>query len=353
MITRVLRTCIASAVIAALLLSPVPSHATGGGTMQVFGRLQLWPETQTYPCFANGAPDLSRCPPPLGSHGPTTPAFFSGTTLGGVTHDAAVELGIFTFLSSGSVTGVCGLSTGSVAGTMFATTPIVDTGVSGRDFSLRWSEVGGVAVAEGTTSLGEELRGVLYLTPSSAGGSSCFHQAWAFDVLGQLAFVDQPSPLPPLGGGSGPSNECGGITVHDGTTLGVRTFLRVESVNTQTAKVCVRVETGGSGYGGQFVVNGPTGLPGMPVPDEASHACTASPSPTGTIHPLASGQFGGPGDPVHVPYLLDWHVDANEVWVCVQAGDIRKRLILPLQPPSTGWLPSVNFHADPGTPDPI
>jgi hypothetical protein len=152
------------------------------------------------------------------------------------------------------------------------------------------------------------------------------------------------------GGPASPSTQCTSGTVYEGSTAGLYVMLRMQSVNPTTTRVCLRADNGLVRYGWLITVTGASS-PRPPTSDANYSTCSTSPNAV-PGEPLV-GQFGDAGGPVYVPYYIHAYSGpgisgTGEVWVCVMAGTVRQRVIVPTSMGS--GLPTVTMTPDPGSP---
>jgi hypothetical protein len=181
------------------------------------------------------------------------------------------------------------------------------------------------------------------------------YYAWGSEAESPVvtgSWIADPAVLPT---GTPASSLCDdGQQVIDSTTEGVHVKVYVKPQSPQRADVCVRLDdAAGGGFGGQFVVTptvpvvGVTGV-GVPTSDAQSGACTATtPNQVPGQHPITGGTIAG------LPYLVDSYASNTAAWVCVQVGNNKTRVVLPISVPSATVTPGtqVTFNPDPGTPD--
>jgi hypothetical protein len=145
------------------------------------------------------------------------------------------------------------------------------------------------------------------------------------------------------------SEDCtAGTTLFDGygprvssVTYHAYARLVVQPVDTTTTWVCVRVNDNLSGLGGRLTVTALAGATlGNPTVD--SDATTCATQPANVLpgpHPIESGAVGDE------PFLLDAYASSSEVSVCVLAGTVAQRIVIPI---SAGLVvPAVTFTPDP------
>ena len=182
------------------------------------------------------------------------------------------------------------------------------------------------------------------------------------------AFADNLLPVlidPTIAGGP-PSVTCqvyGGTTIVDNSVEGVRTALWTLVRSTNRVDVCFRVEAPGASGGGVISITpvapsvsvGGVGVPtlGVPSVDSNGSACsTTTPNSVPGTHPVTGGTVAG------VPYAFDAYSNATAIWVCLQAGVVNDRVVIPVTPPTIGGIPAVGistgydvvFYPDPDTP---
>lgn len=127
-----------------------------------------------------------------------------------------------------------------------------------------------------------------------------------------------------------PSQECNnGPVVTDGFSADGTAYTKLrthDDAATGERWVCFRVDGGTVHAGGKLIVSDPaSGVPS--VPDDNGAACGANTDPN-TVpgpHPLVSGEIGP--DNAHVE--ADVFADGEEAWVCLVAGGVSKRVIVP------------------------
>lgn len=182
-----------------------PAHATQVGVIVIQGKANVGAGL-SYPCFGPGTPtapiDLAKCPPPIGTgNNPPPPngtgvgVTFTGTGAGAVVKvqklpkcaSVCVEAGTFGITNAtGRVYGQCGLSSGTLTGTV-ASTLSLGTKSNNRTFTVGFQGIGGVLVLSGTTSQNETLDGVVAALPDATTGGSCTNKdAKAFIIAGPI-----------------------------------------------------------------------------------------------------------------------------------------------------------------------
>ncbi|HVF73690.1 MAG TPA: hypothetical protein VM938_01470 [Acidimicrobiales bacterium] len=154
-----------------------------------------------------------------------------------------------------------------------------------------------------------------------------------------------PLPPPPV---PYPSETCAGGTVHEDGFVG-SAYTRLHSVQPSpgTTAVCFRSEVGGLGIGGKVTfASGNTAAPAVPSTDTSASLCaTTSGNAIPPPHPVFSGSLGDPADPTtYVPFSADLFASASEGWLCLTAGSVSRRVVVPV--PHTGTPPSVTFATD-------
>jgi hypothetical protein len=109
-----------------------------------------------------------------------------------------------------------------------------------------------------------------------------------------------------------------------GNTLGIQHKVVLQSGN--PTALCVRIDSGGLGYGGALVIN--TGSTGLPTTDSDISGCSflVDESILGQRVAIGTGSTTG------------------EFWLCLQAGPTTLRVKVP-----TGGLPSVDWYGDDGS----
>lgn len=150
----------------------------------------------------------------------------------------------------------------------------------------------------------------------------------------------------------GPSSACdAGTQVIDTFNEGVHTKLYTLAPSASELDVCVRVESGATGKGGEFVIKAgtPTANVGnLPSPGQDANDAACASTPGNAIpgaHPVSSGGVAG------TPYLIDAYLNGTTAWVCLRAGTTVDRLLVPVTVPSVVVDPgtTVTFNPDPGT----
>lgn len=151
---------------------------------------------------------------------------------------------------------------------------------------------------------------------------------------------------------TGPSSTCdAGNQVIDASSEGVHTKLYTLAPSASELDVCVRVESGATGKGGEFVIRTGTpnaGVGNLPNPTQDTNATACSTAPGNSVpgaHPISSGGVAG------TPYLIDAYLNGTTAWVCLAAGTNTGRVLVPVTIPSPMVDPgvTVTFIPDPGT----
>jgi hypothetical protein len=147
----------------------------------------------SYPCVGNGGPDLTKCPPPVSFGNGPLGVTFTGSGVaqvdtvnkkGCVPVDVCVEAGTINVTATGTVSGWCDLSSGTLTGAITAPS-LAGNKVKNRFFTMAFTGTGGVLFITGTTSKGETIFGVAAAVPDALDGSSCTNKAAkAFIVAG-------------------------------------------------------------------------------------------------------------------------------------------------------------------------
>lgn len=189
---------------------------------------------------------------------------------------------------------------------------------------------------------------------SGGGGGSSFGPAGAVFATGvnlgdgYVEVTPVVDPVVTTAATPASSDDCtGGTGLFEAFAEGVSARATVSQPDPQTLWVCARVEAATGGFGGKLVVTQPTGISGLPTTDGDYASCaTAAGNIVPTQHPILSGTVGDPSDPAtYLPYLLDAYSDGSSTWLCLRAGSVTRRVIVP---PGSGVTPrAVTFVADP------
>lgn len=159
----------------------------------------------------------------------------------------------------------------------------------------------------------------------------------------------------------GISETCGNPTViQDGFLADRSVYFRLRArpdpADPQRTWICYRVKVGsGVDHAGRIDVRTPSVTPGAPTTDGASRACaTGSNNLVPGPHPLEEGAVGS------VPFYVDSYASTGAVWLCLEAGTAKQRLVLPLPgvaPPAVSvtrdsdpWQPTPTMQPQPGLP---
>jgi hypothetical protein len=152
----------------------------------------------SYPCVGNGAPDLTKCPPPIGAGNGPIGVTFNGLGVGQIDNvgkpkcgglPACLEAGVWAITATGTINGWCGLSSGTLNGTISPTLAL-GTKSKVRSFSITYSSAGGVLVITGSTNKGETIAGAVHAAADVTTGSSCTNKAAKnFIVAGIVSIV--------------------------------------------------------------------------------------------------------------------------------------------------------------------
>lgn len=88
--------------------------------------------------------------------------------------------------------------------------------------------------------------------------------------------------------------------------------------------ICFRGKAGTAAEGGRISLRPPTATAVTPTTDNESRACELEPGNLITgRHPIDSGSVGG------TPYYLDAYGSTQAVWICLEAGGVKQRVIVP------------------------
>ena len=210
------------------------------------------------------------------------------------------------------------------------------------------------------------LAATYYASPASSGSQATApalpplppgNYTWSADAtddlspLGEFGSSSASRTLTVAGGSSGdyPSDDClvGGTVLADGFVAGTYVRLHTKQPDAATTWVCYRTEVGAVRQGGKVIVSsGSPSTPVAPSVDDSAGACVTTP---GNLvpgpHPLLSGSVGDPGDPsTYVPFATDIHVSGASAWLCLSAGSVGKRVVVPV--PQTGTPPSFLHQVD-------
>ena len=198
----------------ASLAPPAEAVTVGGGVL--VGRATV-ANGLAYPCFAGkggpvGTPpsvDPAKCP--VLNTKPDVAFGFAGQLVGALVKvnkpkcasppaNTCVEAGVFTVTATGvldngplgaTTSPKCGLSSGSGAGTIVLSTPLVDTKPqTASPFTFDFEGLGGLLVVTGTFRTSAVLAGVVVALPDSTTGGSCLNKATKdFLVVGPVVVV--------------------------------------------------------------------------------------------------------------------------------------------------------------------
>ncbi len=150
--------------------------------------------------------------------------------------------------------------------------------------------------------------------------------------------------------GAAASDSCSDdATVADGFGGGTYVKLRAEQVDPDTTWICLRATGASQNFGGRVEITG-AAAGQLPTHDEDSPACVenAEDNAVPGNHPVRSGTVG----PNQTPFMVDVLAmrDGSAAWLCVQVGNVHKRLIVPLEGPTP---PTVRIFSDaPPVPNP-
>jgi hypothetical protein len=168
-----------------------------------------------------------------------------------------------------------------------------------------------------------------------------------------VATLALPSPAAAqLPSAPGIGETCGDPTfIQEGFLASRTVFFRLRTrpdpADPRTTRICFRVKlAGGVDHAGRIDVRAPGVTAGIPTTDGNSRACATGannlvPGP----HPLEEGTVGT------VPFYLDSYASAGVVWLCLEAGSLKQRLVLPL-PGVDGPAVTVTRDSDPWQPTP-
>jgi hypothetical protein len=157
------------------------------------------------------------------------------------------------------------------------------------------------------------------------------------------------------------SDTCGTPTlIQDGFLANRNVYFRLRTqphpTDPQTTWICYRVKVGsGVDHAGRIDVRTPSVTPGLPTIDGSSRACaTGSNNLVPGPHPLEEGAVGD------VSFYLDSYASTGAVWLCMEVGSEKRRLVLPLpgvDPPavtvtrdSDPWQPTPTMSPEAGLP---
>lgn len=262
----------------------------------------------------------------------------------------------FTFSSAavsmaGSLVGHCGQFSGSA-----------DMTVGTHSGPVAIQATGNIVFISGSWS-GHTVTGYGMIRPLGSELSCLTSPAWQFTLT--LTVVVSTSGVPvvtvppttsttvpfPAGGTATSSGTCTtGTVINDGTVGGLYTKVRIVQADSETTWVCVRIgDNASNGFGGKLVVTSPApGIPtiGMPSADSNFSACgTTSGNTAPGPHPIAKGETVG-----GTQYEIDVYQGGGQVWLCVRAGSIQHRVIVPTDLPTVPGLPGARWEPDSGTP---
>lgn len=153
-----------------------------------------------------------------------------------------------------------------------------------------------------------------------------------------------------------PSDSCtaASSTVADGHFGGTYVRFRAQRNADGTTQVCYRVDNGTNiDEGGELKLTAPSaGVVGAPRVDEQGDSCATTPGNLAPgPHPLVDAEIGDPASPPHVPINLDTFSNASGSWVCLVAGTVKRRVVLPgvlVQPADVKLTRDVTPQAPPG-----
>ena len=146
-----------------------------------------------------------------------------------------------------------------------------------------------------------------------------------------------------------PSDDCaGGTTLADGFAGGAYVRVVVVRPDPATTWVCARFDGPSLSFGGRFTVLDPAArAPGPPTADADTDACADAPANlVPGPHPIQSGSVGDPSEPAtYLPFLVDAYASTGQAWICLYAGAIRQRVVVPasfgLIPPAVVFTPDL------------
>jgi hypothetical protein len=168
-----------------------------------------------------------------------------------------------------------------------------------------------------------------YTLQASDVGHTVRSRVTATNAAGSAIGTSQPTAQV-IGGTGTYSNTCTApaVTVADGYVGSTYVTLRAQPnpSNAQTEWVCYRVSNPSSGsFGGRLDVTGASTSAGTPTIDSSTSACATT---SGNIipppHPVLSGTV------VSQAFLVDDYATSNQVWVCLTAGGVNDRVVVPL-----------------------
>lgn len=181
-------------------------------------------------------------------------------------------------------------------------------------------------IAEATVAAAQQEAACVQTQPADPdpgrGGDVCRTAGTVFDTVDGLVGVPLPGPW---------SDSCAATaTVADGFAGSTYVRLRVQQVDEMRTWVCFRVDDPAGYFGGRIEFTG-AAAGELPDVDDESLACQeAAGNAVPGDHPMQSGDIGDPQEPPHVPYLIDAFASADAAWFCLGAGDVQKRVLVPV-----------------------
>lgn len=140
-------------------------------------------------------------------------------------------------------------------------------------------------------------------------------------------------------------DECTSGTVADGWHGDTYGRLQAQQIDSDEVRVCYQIANGTSiNQAGAITIGGGGSGVGQPSIDENSGACASTqPNAVPGQHPLFTNTTAG------VVQMIDAYASASEAWVCLQVGDVKRRVVIPV---SAGVTPPVDIsqNAPPPTP---
>jgi hypothetical protein len=178
-----------------------------------------------------------------------------------------------------------------------------------------------------------------------------FRRTAAVACITTAGILAVPGHAGASGSAPGISDTCANPTVIQEGFLAARTtFFRArvqpKPGEPSTLWVCYRAKVGSVDSAGRIDVNGFAVISGLPWIDSASRDCAEAPAnDLPGPHPIEDGAIGPVG------FYLDTFSAAGQVWVCMEAGTVKERVVVPL-PGNSGPVVDATTDSGPAAPQP-
>ena len=175
-----------------------------------------------------------------------------------------------------------------------------------------------------------EIRAIPSFITSIGGVRIVFRRSAGIAAVAIAAVLALPGAAGAAGSAPGISDTCTNpVVIQEGFLASGTVFFRLRAQpapDPTTLWVCFRAKVGGTDVAGRIDVRSRAITDRLPHFDPAANSRACSTTPGNQVpgpHPIA-------GTIREIPFLVDTYASSTGVWVCLEAGDAKLRLIVPV-----------------------